>query len=79
VPGESPPPAEWRARMGGEAGKAVYKQRAATAETVNADPTTHRGLGRRLLVRGLGKAKCVVLWSALAYNVLHFAAALVAA
>jgi len=78
VPGESPPLAEWRARMGSEAGKAVYKQRAATVETVNADLTTHRGLGRRLLVRGLGKAKCVVLWSALAYNVLHFAAALVA-
>ena len=78
VPGESPPLAEWRARMGSEGGKAVYKERAATAETVNADLTTHRGLGRRLLVRGLDKAKCVVLWSALAYNVLHFAAALVA-
>jgi transposase len=65
----------WRARMGSEAGKAVYKERAATVETVNADLKTHRNLGR-LLVRGLAKAKCVALLAALAYNVIHFAAAL---
>jgi hypothetical protein len=28
-------------------------------------------------VRGLSKIKCVVLWSALAYNVMHFAHGLV--
>ena len=61
--------------MGSEEGKAVYKERAATSETLNADLKTHRGLAR-LTVRGLGKVTCVVLWSALAYNVLHFAAAL---
>jgi hypothetical protein len=77
VPGDGPALAEWRARMGGEAGKAVYKERAATVETVNADLTTHRGLGP-LHVRGLDKARCVVLWSALAYNLLHFGAAMVA-
>jgi hypothetical protein len=26
----------------------------------------------QLTVRGLGKAKCVALWSALAYNLVHF-------
>jgi hypothetical protein len=67
--------AAWRARMGTDAGKAIYKLRAATAETVNADLRTYRGLGR-ILVRGLDKVKCVALWSALAYNVMHFGAAL---
>lgn len=62
--------------MGTEAGQAIYKERAATVETVNADLKTHRGVGQRLLVRGLDKAKCVVLWSAMAYNLLHFGAAL---
>ena len=62
----------WRARMGGDEGKAVYGQRAATSETVNADLKPHRGLGR-LTVRGLGKVTCAALWSALAYNVMHFA------
>ncbi len=66
---------EWKRRMGGEGGKAVYKQRASTVETVNADLKTHRGLVQ-LTVRGLAKARCVALWSALAYNLLHFAPAL---
>ena len=73
--GEGPALAEWRARMGSDEGKAVYRQRAATSETVNADLREHRGLDR-LRVRGLGKARCVALWLALAYNVMHFAAAL---
>jgi hypothetical protein len=30
----------------------------------------------QLAVRGLTKAKCVALWCALAYNLLHFGAAL---
>jgi hypothetical protein len=29
-----------------------------------------------MLVRGLNKVRCVALWSALAYNLVHFAAAL---
>jgi transposase len=65
----------WRARMNTEPAKAVYKQRASTSETVNADLKTHRGLDR-LTVRGLPKVRCVALWSALAYNVMHFAVAL---
>src|SRR5207237_1576015 len=34
----------WRARMGTDDAKEIYKQRAATSETVNADLKTHRGL-----------------------------------
>lgn len=77
VPGESPALAAWRQRMGTDEGRAVYKQRAATVETINADAKAHRGLDR-LRVRGLKKIKCVALWFALAYNLLHFAAALTA-
>lgn len=74
-PGESQEIQKWRARMGSEEGKTIYKERAATSETVNADTRTHRGLGP-MLVCGLKKVKCVALWCAMAYNVLHFAAAL---
>jgi hypothetical protein len=66
----------WRERMGGEEAKGIYKQRAASSETVNADLKTHRGLVQ-LAVRGLAKAKCVALWCALAYNLMHFGAQLV--
>jgi transposase len=61
----------WRERMGSPAGQEIYRQRASTVETVNADLKTHRGLGQ-MTVRGLGKARCVALWCALAYNLLHF-------
>lgn len=74
--GESQVLADWRQRMGSEAGQEIYKQRASTSETVNGDLRTHRGLGP-MLVRGLKKAKCIALWCALAYNVMHFAAALI--
>jgi transposase len=67
---------QWRARMGSEQTKEIYKQRAATSETVNADLKTHRGL-LQLTVRGLAKAKCVALWCALAYNLMHFADCLI--
>jgi len=66
---------DWRARMGSDAGQEVYKERASTSETVNADLKTHRGLVQ-LTVRGLPKARCVALWCALAYNLMHFASAL---
>jgi transposase len=64
----------WRERMGSDAGKAVYKQRASTSETVNAQ-MRRSGLVQ-LTVRGVGKVTCVALWSALAYNVVLFATAL---
>jgi len=61
----------WKQRMSAETGKQIYRQRAATSETVNADLRTYRGL-TQITVRGLQKARCVALWCALAYNLLHF-------
>jgi transposase len=74
-PGDSEAVLAWKQRMSGAAGKQIYKQRAATSETVNADLRSYRGLGQ-ITVRGLAKAQCVALWCALAYNILHFAAVL---
>jgi hypothetical protein len=74
--GDSEAVAAWRRRMGSAEGKGVYKLRASTSETVNADLRCLRGLGQ-LVVRGLPKIRCVALWSALAYNVMHFASALI--
>ncbi len=65
----------WKRRMASAEGQEIYRQRAATSETVNADLRSYRGL-TPITVRGLAKAKCVALWCALAYNVLHFGAAL---
>jgi hypothetical protein len=57
--------------MASETGKQIYRQRAATSETVNADLRTYRGL-TQITVRGLKKARCIALWCALAYNLMHF-------
>jgi transposase len=65
----------WKQRMASAEGQEIYKQRAATSETVNADLRSYRGL-TQITVRGLNKIKCVALWCALAYNVMHFATAL---
>ena len=67
---------QWRQRMNTPETRALYATRASTAETVNADLKTHRGLGR-LLVRGTQKVLNVALWSALAYNLMHFGVALI--
>jgi len=75
--GDSEAVRAWKRRMASAEGKEIYRQRAATSETVNADLRTYRGL-TQLTVRGLAKAKCVALWCALAYNVMHFGAALLA-
>ncbi len=68
-PGDSAATRRWRARMTTTQAKAIYKERAATSERVNADVRTHRTLDR-LLVRGLGKVTCVALWNAIAFNLL---------
>jgi transposase len=60
----------WRARMATPEAQTVYRQRAATAERINADVRTHRTLGA-LLVRGLGKVHTWVLWIALAHNMMR--------
>ena len=75
-PGDSEAVRAWKERMRSEEGQAIYKERASTSETVNADVRCYRGLAR-IPLRGLKKATCVALWSALAYNVMHFAPALV--
>jgi transposase len=74
--GDSPGVTAWRRRMLSDEGRAIYKLRASTSETVNADLKTFRGL-HAFAVRGLAKVRCVALWSALAYNIMHFAALLV--
>jgi transposase len=66
---DSPAVAEWRQRMGTDEAKAIYRQRAATAECVNA-LARNRGL-QRFLVRGLRKAKAIALWYALAHNLMR--------
>lgn len=68
--GESQQMADWRRRMGTPEAKEIYKQRAATAETTNADLKINRALDR-LTVRGLRKVHSVVLWAALSYNILR--------
>jgi transposase len=73
-PGESDAVGAWRERMGTAEAKETYKLRASTAETVNADLRCSRGLDR-FTVRGSAKVLMVVLWSALAYNVLRGIAA----
>lgn len=73
--GDSEAVLAWKQRMASETGKQIYKERAATSETVNADLRSYRGLSQ-ITVRGLHKARCVALWCALAYNVMHFGTAL---
>jgi transposase len=58
--------AEWRQRMGTPEAKKIYKERAATAECVNAQ-ARNRGL-RQFLVRGLEKVKAIATWFAVAHN-----------
>jgi DDE family transposase len=58
--------AEWRKRMGTKTAKEIYKERAATAECVNAQARS-RGL-RQFMVRGLEKVKSVATWFAIAQN-----------
>ncbi len=62
--------AAWRQRMGTEKAKVIYRQRAATAETVNADAKEHRGLDS-LAVRGVDKALGSASLFALTYNILR--------
>lgn len=66
---DSPSVAQWRQRMGTPEAKEIYKQRAATVECVNAQ-ARNRGL-QRLLVRGLSKARAVLLWYAIAHNLMR--------
>lgn len=65
---DGPGVADWRHRMAGEAGKALYRERS-KLECVNA---WARRMGLlRLLVRGKRKARATLLWFALAHNMLR--------
>ncbi len=70
--GDSPAVADWRKRMATDEAKQRYKDRAATAECVNAQ-ARNRGL-IRLPVRGLAKAKAVAVLFAVAHNLMRIAA-----
>jgi hypothetical protein len=63
--------AAWRENMGTEQAKEIYRQRASTAECVNAI-ARNRGL-RQFTVRGLQKVNSVLLWYALAHNLMRAA------
>ena len=67
--GDSPAVAEWRVRMGCDQARQIYRERAATAECVNAI-ARQRGL-LRFMVRGRRKARAVALWHALAHNLMR--------
>jgi transposase len=66
---DSPVVAAWRDFMGTGAAQALYKQRAASVECANAH-LRRRGL-TQFNVRGTVKAKAVVLWHALAHNLMR--------
>lgn len=72
MPTDSEAVAAWRKRMGTEESKTIYKERAATAECVNAI-ARNRGL-RQFAARTIKKARAVLLWFALAHNLMREAA-----
>jgi transposase len=66
---DGPAVAAWRIRMGTDEAQRIYRERAATAECVNAI-ARNRGL-RHIPVRGLEKARAILLWCALAHNLMR--------
>lgn len=66
---DTPAVAAWRQRMSTDAAKTIYRARAATAECINAI-ARNRGL-QQFRVRGLAKVRAVVLWFALAHNLMR--------
>lgn len=68
-PDDSQAVAAWRTRMSTDEAKAIYKDRAATAECVNAH-ARERGL-TRFRVRGLKKIKSVLMIFAIAHNLMR--------
>jgi hypothetical protein len=66
---DSPAVAEWRQRMATPEAKEIYKERASTAECVNAI-ARNRGLAQ-FRVRGSPKVRAVMLWYVLAHNLMR--------
>jgi transposase len=71
-PDDTPEVARWRARMETAQAKAIYKERAATAECVNAQLRRY-GL-RQLLVKGTNKVLSVLMLVAVTHNLLRWIA-----
>jgi transposase len=69
-PHDSDAVAAWRLRMATDSAKALYRQRGAIAERINADARTHRTLGQ-VAVRGLAKVRTGAVWVAVAINVMR--------
>ena len=67
---DSPAQAQWRAFMASDFAKALYIQRGATVECANAQ-LRRRGLHRFFNVCGIAKARAVLLWHALAHNLMR--------
>jgi hypothetical protein len=70
-PADTDAVAAWRQRMSTPEAQRIYKERASTAECVNA-LARNRGM-QQFLVRGLRKIRAVVLWFALAHNLVRAA------
>jgi transposase len=70
-PGDSQAIAQWRARMNTDQARETYRQRAATAECVNA-LARNRGM-LSMPVRGMAKVGCVVGLFVLAHNLMRTA------
>jgi len=66
---DSPAQAQWRSFMGSDFAKALYIQRGATVECANAQ-LRRRGL-TRFNVCGMLKTRAVLLWHALAHNLMR--------
>jgi hypothetical protein len=65
-PGDRPAVAQWRQRMASAEAREIYKDRAATAECVNAQMRNHSS--QRMPMRGLLKARATALLHALAHT-----------
>ena len=66
---DTPEVAAWRQRMGLPESKEIYKERASTAEWVNAQ-ARNRGL-QQFRVRGLQKVRDVAKWFAIVHNLIR--------
>jgi transposase len=71
-PDDSPEVRAWRERMGTMEAKAIYKERAATAECVNARCRQH-GI-QQFSVRGMDKILSVMLFTVITHNLLRWTA-----
>ena len=70
--GEDPRVIDWRERMETPEAKELFRARPGLCELPNAHQKSHHGI-TQFLVRGVEKATCVVLMSAIASNILQHA------